>query len=59
MAKIWNQGRNRKYNNAARDQAVSTNYLQNKIFKAEIDSKFWLCELHEKSTDHITSESPF
>jgi hypothetical protein len=39
---------------AAQDQAISTNFFKNKIFKAEIESKCWLCKQHEETIDHIT-----
>ena len=33
---------------AAQDQAISTNYFNNKILKEEIESKCWLCKQHEE-----------
>ena len=43
---------------AAQDQAISTNYFKNKIFKEEIDSKCPLCKQHEETNDHLTSGCP-
>ena len=40
---------------AAQDQAISTNYLKNKILKQEIESKYRLCKQHEETIDHLTS----
>ena len=40
---------------AAKDQAVSTNYFKNKIFKEEIEGKCRLRKQHEEPTDHLTS----
>ena len=40
---------------AAQDQAISTNYFKNKIFKEEIESKYRLCKQHEETIDHLTS----
>ena len=40
---------------AAQDQAISTNYIKNKIIKEEIESKCWLCKQHEVTIDHLTS----
>ena len=40
---------------AAPDQAISTNYLKNKILKEESDSKCWLCEQNDGPIDHLTS----
>jgi benzoyl-CoA reductase/2-hydroxyglutaryl-CoA dehydratase subunit BcrC/BadD/HgdB len=40
---------------AAQDQAIRTNYLKNKIFKEETDSKRWLCKQHEETIDRLTS----
>jgi hypothetical protein len=39
---------------AAQDQAISKNFFKNKILKADIDSKCWLCKQHEESIDHLT-----
>jgi hypothetical protein len=41
---------------AAQDQAIITNYFKNQILKEEIDSRCRLCEQHEESVDHLTSE---
>jgi len=40
---------------AAQDQAISTNYLKNKILKEGIESKCRLCKQHEETIDHLTS----
>jgi len=40
---------------AAQDQAISTNYFKNKIFKEEIESKCRLCKQREETIDHLTS----
>jgi hypothetical protein len=40
-------------------QAASTNYLKNKIFKEEIDSKCRLCKQHEETVHRLTSGYPF
>jgi hypothetical protein len=34
---------------AAQDQAISTNYFENKILKEAIDSKCQLCKQHEET----------
>ena len=44
---------------AAQEQAISTNYFKNKIFKEETESKCRLCKQHEETTDHLTSGCPF
>jgi hypothetical protein len=38
------------------NQAISTNYLKNKILKDETDSKCRLCKQHEV-IDHLTSKN--
>ena len=43
---------------AAQDQAISTNYFKNNIFKEEIESKCRLCKQHEETIDHLTSGCP-
>src|SRR5215469_14863296 len=43
---------------AAQDQAINTNYYENKILKEEIESKCRLCKQHEESIDHLTSGCP-
>ena len=43
---------------AAQDQAISTNYLKNKILKEEIETKCRLCKQHEETIDHLTSGCP-
>jgi len=43
---------------AAQGQEISTNYFKNKILKAEIESKCWLCKQHEETTDHLTLGCP-
>jgi hypothetical protein len=43
---------------AVQDQAITTNYFQNKILKEEVDSKCQLCKQHEETTDHLTSGCP-
>ena len=40
---------------AVQDQAISTNYFKNKIFKEESQSKCRLCKQHEETIDHLTS----
>jgi len=40
---------------AAQDQAISTNYFKNKIWKEETESKCRLCKQHEGTIDHLTS----
>ena len=42
----------------AQDQAISTNYLKNKILKEEIESKCRLCKQNEETIDHLTSACP-
>ena len=42
----------------AQDQAISTNYFKNKIFKEETDSKCRLCKQYEETIDHLTSGCP-
>ena len=39
----------------AKDQAISTNYFENRILKEEIESKCLLCKQHEETIDHLTS----
>jgi hypothetical protein len=40
MAEIWGyQGRNRRYNLAAQDQVITTNYFNRKIMKEYITNK--------------------
>jgi hypothetical protein len=39
---------------AVQDQAISTNYFKNKIFKKKIESKCRLCKQHEEPIDHST-----
>jgi hypothetical protein len=59
MAKIWShQGETESTIVAAQDQAIGTNYFKNKILKEEIESKCRLCEKHEETIDHLTSECP-
>jgi hypothetical protein len=36
-------------------QAISTNYLKNKILKEEIERKCRLCKEHEEIVDHLNS----
>ena len=43
---------------AAQDQAISTNYFKNKIFKEEIESECRLCKQLEETIDHLTSGCP-
>ena len=43
---------------AAQEQAISTNYFKNKIFKEETESKCRLCKQHEETIDHLTSGCP-
>ena len=43
---------------AAQDQAISTNYFENKILKQEIESQCRLCKEHEETIDHLTSGCP-
>jgi NADH:ubiquinone oxidoreductase subunit F (NADH-binding) len=43
---------------AVQDQAISTNYFKNKIFKEESQSKCRLCKQHEETIDHLTSGCP-
>jgi hypothetical protein len=43
---------------AAQDQAISTNYCINKIFKTEIESKCRLCKQHEETIAYLTSGCP-
>ena len=43
---------------AAQDQAICTNYFENKILKEETESKCRLCKQHEETTDHLTSGCP-
>jgi hypothetical protein len=43
---------------AAQDQANSTNYFKNNILKVEFSSECRLCNLHEETTDHLTSGCP-
>ena len=43
---------------AAQDQAISTNYFKNKIFKEETESKCRLCKQHEETIDHLPSGCP-
>jgi len=43
---------------AAQDQAISTNYFENKILKEEIESKCWLCKQHEETVDLLTLGCP-
>jgi hypothetical protein len=40
---------------AAQDQAISTNYFKNKIFKEEIYGKCRFCNQHEETIGHLTS----
>jgi hypothetical protein len=41
---------------AAQDQAVNTNYFENKILKEAIDSKCQLCKQQAEIIDRLTSE---
>jgi hypothetical protein len=41
---------------AAQDQAISTNYFENKSLKEAIGSKCQLCKQHAETIDHLTSE---
>jgi len=43
---------------AAQDQAISTNYLKNKILKEETESKGRLCKQHKETIDRLTSTCP-
>jgi len=40
---------------AAQNQAICTNYFQNKILKEETNSKYQLRKQHEETIDHLTS----
>jgi hypothetical protein len=40
---------------AAQDQAISTNYFENKVLKEETDSKCQLCKQYEETTEHLPS----
>jgi hypothetical protein len=42
---------------ASQDQAISTNYFKNKLFKEETESKCQLCK-HVETTDYLTSTCP-
>jgi len=42
----------------AQDQAISKNYLKNKILKEEIESKCRLCKQYEETIDHLTLGCP-
>jgi hypothetical protein len=43
---------------AAQHQAISTNYIKNKIVKEETDSKCRLRKQHEETLDRLTSGFP-
>jgi len=43
---------------AAQDQALNTKYYTTKIIHTEMDSKCRLCQQHDETIDHITSECP-
>ena len=43
---------------AAQDQAISTNYLKNKILKEKNYGKCRLCKQHEETIDYLTSGCP-
>ena len=43
---------------AVQDQAISTNYFKNKIFKEETESKCRLCKQHEETIEPLTSGCP-
>jgi hypothetical protein len=42
----------------AHDQAISTNYFKDKIFKQKIESRCQLCKEYEETIDHLTSGCP-
>jgi hypothetical protein len=50
-----NKGETESIIAAAQDQAISTNYFENKILKEEIESKCQLCKQHEETIDNLTS----
>jgi len=50
---IWVNNNNNNKAVAALDQAISTDYFKNKIFKEETDSKCWLCKPYEETIDHL------
>jgi hypothetical protein len=60
MPKIWrHQERNMSTVVAAKNQAIGTNYFENKILKEEVGSKCQLCKQHEEgTTDHLSSGCP-
>jgi hypothetical protein len=43
---------------AAQDQAISTNYFNNKILKKKVESKWQLCKQHEEAIENLTSGCP-
>ena len=57
MAKIWDiKGETESTTVAALDQAISTLCFKNTILKEENYSKCRLCDKHEETTDHLSSE---
>ena len=43
---------------AAQDQAISTNYIRNKIWGENIDPKCRLCKVHDETVEHILAGCP-
>jgi hypothetical protein len=43
---------------AAQDQAMSTNYVKNKILKEDIYGKSPLCQQREETIDYLTAGCP-